>query len=244
MSAREATEAFLRRWGEQDFAFAIMVGTVGALLGALIAGPGTGLLVGGVLGLVLGLLRLGEFALYLVLALAVGFVFAGAFLVGFGRPVSGALLLVGVTFWMLIGIGTAGVSSAFPGDLRTDRRKALIRGLVATVPFSAAFGGIKSAGGVSYPPIAGLPASTVDLVVAGLAGGVIWILIFTRWGRWLLARLWLPMTGRLPWALGALLRDGHRRGVLRREGAVYQFRHARLQDRLARGTSSVTRRGG
>jgi hypothetical protein len=31
----------------------------------------------------------------------------------------------------------------------------------------------------------------------------------------------------------AFLDDAYRRGVLRRAGAVYQFRHARLQDRLA-----------
>jgi hypothetical protein len=29
------------------------------------------------------------------------------------------------------------------------------------------------------------------------------------------------------------LGDAHRRGVLRQAGAVYQFRHARLQDHLA-----------
>jgi hypothetical protein len=30
------------------------------------------------------------------------------------------------------------------------------------------------------------------------------------------------------------LADAHRRAVLRQVGAVYQFRHARLQDNLAR----------
>ena len=46
------------------------------------------------------------------------------------------------------------------------------------------------------------------------------------------ARVWLPVNGRLPWALPGFLEDAYRRGVLRRSGAVYQFRHARLQDHL------------
>lgn len=45
-------------------------------------------------------------------------------------------------------------------------------------------------------------------------------------------RVWLPANGRLPWALPRFLEDAYERGVLRRAGAVYQFRHARLQDHL------------
>jgi len=40
---------------------------------------------------------------------------------------------------------------------------------------------------------------------------------------------------RVPARTGAFLADAHRRGVLRQVGAVYQFRHIRLQDRLAEG---------
>jgi hypothetical protein len=55
----------------------------------------------------------------------------------------------------------------------------------------------------------------------------------TAWGAWMVfARVWLPVNGRLPWALPEFLEDAYRRGVLRRAGAVYQFRHARLQDHL------------
>ncbi|GAA1135733.1 MULTISPECIES: NACHT domain-containing protein [Streptomyces violaceusniger group] len=70
--------------------------------------------------------------------------------------------------------------------------------------------------------------------VGGLGGGLAYGLGLTAWGQWVaLVRIWLPLTGRLPWAVGAFLEDAHRRGVLRQTGAVYQFRHARLQDRLA-----------
>lgn len=75
----------------------------------------------------------------------------------------------------------------------------------------------------------------------GLAGGLIgafsYAVAFTAWGQWLLlARIWLPLAGRLPWTPIAFLEDAYRRGVLRRAGAVYQFRHARLQDHLITGT--------
>ncbi|WP_026257635.1 helix-turn-helix domain-containing protein [Actinopolymorpha alba] len=57
----------------------------------------------------------------------------------------------------------------------------------------------------------------------------------TAWGTWMVfARVWLPLNGRLPWSLPAFLEDAYRRGVLRRSGAVYQFRHARLQDHLTK----------
>ncbi|MBK0865469.1 NACHT domain-containing protein [Saccharopolyspora sp. HNM0986] len=59
-------------------------------------------------------------------------------------------------------------------------------------------------------------------------------LALSAWGRWLLfARLWLPLTGRLPWRPKRFLEDANVLGVLRTAGAVYQFRHARLRDHLA-----------
>jgi hypothetical protein len=63
--------------------------------------------------------------------------------------------------------------------------------------------------------------------------GVGGVLSLTAWGQWaVFGRVWLPLTGRLPWAVVAFLDDAHERGVLRQSGTVYQFRHARLQDRL------------
>ena len=74
-------------------------------------------------------------------------------------------------------------------------------------------------------------------VTSGLASGLVVGLgvgTLTAWGRWVvLVRVWLPLTGRLPWAVNAFLDDAYQRGVLRQVGAVYQFRHARLRDRLA-----------
>ncbi|MFJ6698031.1 helix-turn-helix domain-containing protein [Streptomyces sp. NPDC091272] len=69
--------------------------------------------------------------------------------------------------------------------------------------------------------------------IGGLGGATAYLLTFTAWGQWLLlARFLLPLTGRLPWNPAAFLDDAYRRGVLRRTGAVYQFRHVRLQHHL------------
>lgn len=78
-----------------------------------------------------------------------------------------------------------------------------------------------------------------SLSVAFAAGGVFALaigltLVASRaWGAYLLTRCWLTARKRLPPRLMRFLDDAHRRGVLRNAGAVYQFRHARLQDRLA-----------
>ncbi|MET8847858.1 helix-turn-helix domain-containing protein [Amycolatopsis sp. NPDC004625] len=72
-------------------------------------------------------------------------------------------------------------------------------------------------------------------LIGGAGGAVAYVFAFTAWGQWLVVtRVWLPLTGRLPWATAAFLEDAYRRGILRQAGAVYQFRHARLQDHLAR----------
>jgi hypothetical protein len=56
----------------------------------------------------------------------------------------------------------------------------------------------------------------------------------TAWGRWcVFARVVLPIGRRLPWLVVAFLDDAYQRGVLRRAGPVYQFRHARIQNHLA-----------
>ncbi|MFI9275614.1 helix-turn-helix domain-containing protein [Kitasatospora sp. NPDC052896] len=71
--------------------------------------------------------------------------------------------------------------------------------------------------------------------VGGIGGSVSYGLAFTAWGQWLvLCRVWLPLTGKLPWDIVDFLDDAYHRGVLRQTGAVYQFRHIRLQHHLGR----------
>jgi hypothetical protein len=72
-------------------------------------------------------------------------------------------------------------------------------------------------------------------IVGGLTLAVGGALSLTAWGQWVVfGRIWLPLMGRLPWAVDAFLKDACEREVLRRTGAVYQFRHALLQKHLIR----------
>ncbi|MEU4239372.1 hypothetical protein [Actinoplanes sp. NPDC026619] len=63
---------------------------------------------------------------------------------------------------------------------------------------------------------------TVAVDIAGTAWALFGVMCFVR-----------SLSGELPFRLMTFLDDAHRRGVLRQVGAVYQFRHARLQAYLA-----------
>jgi len=104
--------------------------------------------------------------------------------------------------------------------------------------------------------IAGLLATAWQVSVGGpgpgLAFGITFGLITVlmaatpkAWGRFVICKVFLALRGRQPWRLMSFLDDAHRRGVLRQAGAVYQFRHIELQQRLALradgGASSSTR---
>jgi hypothetical protein len=89
-------------------------------------------------------------------------------------------------------------------------------------------------------PLRGLEVGTVFGLEAAFGAGLGYGLSLTAWGQWVaLSRIWLPLTGRLPWALIAFLDDAHQRGVLRQAGAVYQFRHARIQSHLSQTMSPI-----
>ncbi|MFC0541537.1 BTAD domain-containing putative transcriptional regulator [Kutzneria chonburiensis] len=78
--------------------------------------------------------------------------------------------------------------------------------------------------------------SVVYAVAAGGLFGVgvgLSVCLSRAWGAFGCTRLWLAARGQIPLRFMAFLDDAHRRGVLRQVGAVYQFRHARLQERLA-----------
>jgi hypothetical protein len=165
------------------------------------------------------------------------------------RPVREALIkltavdlpMYGVTFGL-----TAGLVLALMAVLETPldtgsavNRATVVRQVLVLAPticLMLAFG--------SHLVIALLPEPPVPVnwtfgealflgAVGGFGGALSYALGFTAWGQWvLMSRVWLPLTGRLPWATVAFLKDAYDRGVLRQAGAVYQFRHARLKDHL------------
>ncbi|MCX4909128.1 NACHT domain-containing NTPase [Streptomyces sp. NBC_00878] len=80
--------------------------------------------------------------------------------------------------------------------------------------------------------------SPLTIFVCTLLGvgptGLILGLAAHAWPYYMAARLLLSAQGQLPWRLQSFLTNAHRLGVLRQVGPVYQFRHARLQEHLAR----------
>ncbi|NUR27382.1 MAG: hypothetical protein HOV83_16310 [Catenulispora sp.] len=119
--------------------------------------------------------------------------------------------------------------------LIVNRRAATTQLLVGAPVFGAVVG---VGGGIVVDLLQGPLGPIVWLraagLVSGLGCGLAYTVAVTAWGQWLvLTRIWLPLTGRLPWAVITFLDDAYRRGVLRQAGAVYQFRHARLQHHLA-----------
>jgi hypothetical protein len=85
----------------------------------------------------------------------------------------------------------------------------------------------------------GLGSGLVAGLVSGLVSGCVAVVNGQVWPASLaaaqLARRW-----HTPVHLLRFLDDAHARNVLRTVGPVYQFRHARLQDRLAAATEELT----
>ncbi|MBB2946871.1 hypothetical protein FB565_006639 [Actinoplanes lutulentus] len=109
-------------------------------------------------------------------------------------------------------VGAAGPDELLRSDRRTALSRAVLRGGIL---------GATAAALISVP--AGLAVATAAAVTS---------VLFTAWGRFTIARCWLALRGHLPWRLMPFLSDAHRRGLLRQSGGTYQFRHARLRERL------------
>ncbi|MCX5143081.1 helix-turn-helix domain-containing protein [Streptomyces sp. NBC_00338] len=178
----------------------------------------------------------------------------------YGIPLSDELVIRGTLINMLVlglifGVGAGLVfgvmavleapldvtSAATPAGLLASNRATVLRQVLVLVPaltLAIAFGG-EVITGLLEGPLGTLIWRAGDGLVIGVTGGLggtcAYALSFTAWGRWLvLSRVWLPLTGQLPRDPAAFLDDAYRRGVLRQTGAVYQFRHIRLQHHLAR----------
>lgn len=141
-------------------------------------------------------------------------------------------LAAAVVFGLEAPVNAADVVSAAE-SLAWDRRNA-IRKMIAAGLTGGLVDGL--VGGL----VGGLGAAVRGALVVGLTVGYVTVRPTSAWIYWLiLVRGWLPLTGRLPWRVQAFLTDAYQRGVLRQTGAVYQFRHARLQDHLTTETPAA-----
>jgi len=204
-----------------------------------------------VIGLSAGLVF--SLASWLIYGFAHGFSFpsAGRFVRAFAPslatwlPATGALTYVaaGLILGFLVGISYALVNAIVyvfsgPNDrssagstwdlLSKDRGVTLLRvGMVGFTVFLVNFTLV----GNQYGDMSVKQGLIYGLLYGSFAA--LTRLFLSAWGGWLLfARLWLPLSGRLPWRPKLFLDDAHDRGVLRQSGAVYQFRHVRLRDHL------------
>lgn len=147
---------------------------------------------------------------------------------------------LGLTVWLAAPIDIR--SAVSPADLlHTNRTTAVFVLLTFGLGVSIVIG---FEAGFMFGLTNGLAAGLAYGLANGLTGGfeiaLSGVLSLTAWGQWVVfSRLWLPLTGRLPWAVLAFLDDACERGVLRQAGAFYQFRHARLQDHLNHAPGSL-----
>jgi hypothetical protein len=180
--------------------------------------------------------------------LGVGFLVAlGVTLLGTGFA---DRLFLGIFSWLLTGLAVApvvGLADALAGALEDPESTSALSPLTS---WRADTRYMTVAVLVSVP-VVGLVAGSVVGLVAGSAGGLwvgLWVglgfgLVFgllagfvnvQRSAAWAssLASAQLALRWHTPVRLMRFLEDAHRKGVLRTVGPVYQFRHARLQDRL------------
>ncbi|WP_406271562.1 NACHT domain-containing protein [Nocardia sp. NBC_00881] len=138
-----------------------------------------------------------------------------------------------------LGVPVDPTTTVSPSDLlHTDRSTAFLQGLGvgaggATVFWIMMLFAFEPASGLPFEEVLGAGRWAAGWVATAGAGVLIWVLYFPVWGPWLIARIVLPLTGKLPWGVMTFLDDAHRSGVLRKVGGVYEFRHGYLRDHLA-----------
>jgi hypothetical protein len=224
------------------------------------AGLGDGLLTGLIAGVVTGFgaygrkdpparrgrlrLRLIFTRANLVAGLAGGLVAGIGFMLvtGLAAGLAGGLV-TGLVIGLGFGLGDAfadpdSASSPSPAAAwKDDRNHALAVGLVAGLAGGLGAGLVTGVGlGL------GLRAGLVTGLGAGLGAGLGFSLLASHIWASMLAMAQLARKWRTPVHLMHFLDDARERNVLRTVGPVYQFRHARLQDRLAAAADGPSRK--
>ncbi|MGW0431369.1 NACHT domain-containing protein [Micromonospora sp. NPDC003197] len=166
---------------------------------------------------------------------------AGLFLFGVASDaVVGLVVGVGIGVSVTLGVAL-GIPRPFDqtwavsvtDSLSADRAYTLRRMLLGGAGLVLA-NGVVVGGAFQFGLAAGVVAGLMVSLVIGLG-----LIMPCAWGQWLLlVRGYLAFTRRMPWRCVAFMQDAYQRGILRQAGAVYQFRHSRLQTYLAQQHAS------
>jgi hypothetical protein len=191
----------------------------------------------------------------LVAGLVVGLGFGAGFGAGFGLV---AGLGFGIGAWVVAGL-VEGLSRPVAADVnpldplaswRADKAFGRLAGLLSGLLTGAVVGTIAGLGaavvagaGTGKGLVAGLAVGLAAGIVAALGVGFGVALTYPATWDASLAFAQLAIGRRTPFHLMRFLNDAHQRGVLRAVGPIYQFRHARLQDRLAGQATAAGRPG-
>jgi hypothetical protein len=149
------------------------------------------------------------------------------------RATSGVVIgLILLTTMVLIAPADEAQAASPGGVLIGDRNVALANAATSFAVYGLPLGLLLG----NYPD---KNLAIVAAVLVGSLSALIVSITSTAWGRFALTRAYLASRGKVPWRLLTFLEDAHHRGALRQSGAVYQFRHSQLRDRLAqaRGAS-------
>jgi hypothetical protein len=125
-----------------------------------------------------------------------------------------------VSAWVFTGIfqNASRTKAVSPESLlRGDRNGSLIVALTAGLAFAVVFG-------LALGPLVGLVAFVGLTVTAAFT--------VSMWGAFTLTRIWLALFCGMPLGIIGFLREADSRGVLRRAGGAFQFRHIRVQEKL------------
>jgi hypothetical protein len=170
-----------------------------------------------------------------IVGLGIGLVgWAVTFQVRAGLAAGAAAGLATALVFMFSGPGVDDASSVVPASSwHNDLAFGLVVGLLVGLVL-----GIVS--GLGYATVARIDTGSSGLVAGfgnglgtGLAAGIVFALFSTRTWQASLTFMQLAARWHTPPRLMRFLEDARQRNVLRIIGPVYQFRHARLQDRLA-----------
>jgi hypothetical protein len=133
--------------------------------------------------------------------------------------------------------GTPYVDTAKVSTPKALYRSDIQQTVIYTIGYAASLGMFA---GLYHGWAIGLAMAVLGGAAGGFTYGVIYSVVYKKnipgvvaWLRFRFAHLWLFAHGHLPLRLFAFLEDAHKLGVLRQNGAAYQFHHLKLRDALA-----------